>query len=383
MGKIDHYLGWISRMIWSNFLEIEQEKIVFISFSYQYNCNLKYICDELLRQTDIYRIIWFTKDDKHVKFHHFPPEIELVKIGSIEAIFHQITARIIVENAYISQEILRMPKKRGQTIFQTWHGSLGIKKFGPGEDKIKSRVKSAKRAGGKTDYFISNSTFETEKVASVFWGKANVLEFGHARNDLLFRDDRNTCDLFKKTLGISADTRVVLYAPTFRDDREKDYNILDFEMLISSLENKFGGNWVVLVKLHFSNRAQQWGVETSDRIINVTQYNDIQKLMLVADVGITDYSSWVFDFMLQKKLVIIFAEDQDMYQQERGFYYPLTSTPFIIVHENSCLEEKIMNMDLQEYKKEVDVFLKEKGCIEDGNASKRVAERIIFGKSKE
>ena len=98
--------------------------------------------------------------------------------------------------------------------------------------------------------------------------------------------------------------------------------------------------------------------------------------MLAADIGITDYSSWIFDFILTKKPGFIFAPDLQDYNVERGLMYPLESTPFPIARKNNELFSNINAFDNTEYQIKVDEFLQEKGCIEDGNAARRVINLI-------
>ena len=91
---------------------------------------------------------------------------------------------------------------------------------------------------------------------------------------------------------------------------------------------------------------------------------------------ISDYSSCMFDFMLTRRPCFIYAEDIARYNDERGFYYPLEATPFPVATNNEELKRNILNFDNEKYVKEVDKFLEEKGCIDDGNASKKVVEII-------
>ena len=117
-------------------------------------------------------------------------------------------------------------------------------------------------------------------------------------------------------------------------------------------------------------------LDSNTYLIDVTKYPDIQELMLIADIGITDYSSWIYDYVLTRKPGFIFAEDIEEYNTERGFYYKLETTPFAIARNNEELFDCIMNFDLSIYQNKVDKFLSNKGCIEDGKASYRVVEKI-------
>ena len=96
----------------------------------------------------------------------------------------------------------------------------------------------------------------------------------------------------------------------------------------------------------------------------------------IIDVGITDYSSWAYDYILAKRPLFIYAPDLKRYDQSRGFYYPLDTTPFSIAMDNLELEENILNFKEQEYLRRIDLFLQEKGCVEDGHACERIVSLI-------
>lgn len=102
----------------------------------------------------------------------------------------------------------------------------------------------------------------------------------------------------------------------------------------------------------------------------------MQELIAVTDVAITDYSSWIYDFVLLRKPGFIFATDIGKYNNERGFYYPLEETPFPIAKNNDELIKNILTFENEGYQERVESFLIDKGCYEDGHASERVAELI-------
>jgi CDP-glycerol glycerophosphotransferase len=113
-----------------------------------------------------------------------------------------------------------------------------------------------------------------------------------------------------------------------------------------------------------------------DGVVNANEYPDIQNLLCASDVGITDYSSWMCDYVLTKKPGFLYTPDIDYYDKERGFYYPLETTPFGASKTQEELFERINNFDQNKYNKEVDKFLKDRGCFEKGNASVRIVEKI-------
>ena len=113
-----------------------------------------------------------------------------------------------------------------------------------------------------------------------------------------------------------------------------------------------------------------------DFVINANEIADIQELLLITDAGITDYSSWICDYILTGKPGFIYANDMKKYNNERGFYYPLEETPFPVAENNSQLINNILNFDNEKYQEKVKIFLKDKGCMEDGHAAERVVDLI-------
>ena len=184
-------------------------------------------------------------------------------------------------------------------------------------------------------------------------------------------------DKVYNTLGINKSKKIFIYAPSFRDDFKLDCYMLDTQALKQVLEERFGGEWCILIRMH-PRLASVSNVifEYNESVINASYYSDIQELLLASDIAMTDYSSCIFDFMLSRKPAFIFATDIEDFNTERGFYYPLETTPFPVVINNFDLIAKIKTFDEKKYKEEVENFLKEKGCMEDGQASKRVVELI-------
>lgn len=377
LGKVakilDKYFGWLVRTFWNRETQICHNKILFISFNKLYTCNPKYICQEIIRRNLDYELIWLISPNDRSAF---PACVKRIPIGTVAAYREMCSAQIIIENAHLSQEIGYITLPKEQYRIQTWHGSLGIKQFGPAFDSVKSRVKAAKRAGKLNNLFLSNSHFETTQVAPVFWHNSEICEWGHARNDILFHQDPIQLENIRSRLSIGNCTKVALYAPTYRDSKDLNHYNIDYERLRCSLHTRFGGDWVILVKLHTSMRRYAEKLQYSNQVINVSQYNDIQELMLISDVAITDYSSWIFDFVLMKKPAFLYADDIQDYEAERGLYYPLYTTPFPVSSTNEELENNIINFDSEKYLKNVDQFLKRMGCVEDGYAAKRVVDRI-------
>lgn len=377
--KIDHFVGQLVRNRIAKKGKTDPKKIFFQSFQGDYTCNPKYITEELLRQGVDARIVWAGRKQSICTPGAFPYGVKTVDMYSYEMMQEMASSKIIITNS-VEYQKRKLPIRKDQVVFQTWHGSLGIKRFDKGHNNGKAWVKAAEYNGKIADYCISNSTFENDVYKTSFWNNTEILEYGHPRNDILMKpmdeDLKKKAKVIKHGLGIPADAKVVLYGPTFRDAHNFDcYNIKP-DVLFEALEKRFGGKWVLLNRYHPTVRKQGAGFNGSTDVINVSLYPDIQELMLIADIAVTDYSSWIYDFMLTGKPGFIFATDIKKYDNERGFYFRLDSTPFPVATTPGGLARNVLAFDEEKYKKDLDAFLKGKGCFEDGHAAERTVELI-------
>ncbi len=359
-------------------LPVKKNKIVFNNYmGNNFGCNSKYLTEEILKRKLPVDIVWLVK--KTVPTDNFPSNVRVVDYSSKNALFELATAKIWVDNYHKIFFIKRgLEKKDGQKYIQTWHGSLGIKKIEKVVDCLTQDpfwVECAQKNSEMTDYWISNSKFETAVYQESFWNVKNILELGHPRNDVFFTCNENIKEKVYECFNIDRNKKIALYVPSFREDEGLEYYTLDYLKVISELNNKFGSDFVFITRLH-PRVAKYSSLLLPESIIDGSLYPDIQELLYAADVVFTDYSSCIFDFMLSKKPAFIFATDIESYNNERGFYYPLESTPFPVACNNEELVENIKNFDIEKYKNDVDNFLKDKGCMEDGQASKRVVDLI-------
>lgn len=376
---LDELIGTVTRYITLSRKKIDSNKIVFAAFQNTYTCNGKYIAEKMIEQNLGYDMVFIVDEEfcDQAENMGFPPQVRLVPRYSYESFLELATAKIWIDNA-LNCIWKGIPKRRDQIYLNTWHGSLGIKRLSGGK---KWRL-IAKHADRVIDYFITDSKFEEDVFRASFWPHVKGLKFGHARNDMFF-DPEKMKELRTKVYQnyqLDEEVHTVLYAPTFRDNKKDISAIrLDCTELKNVLERKFGGKWQVITRLHFHNakneNAQELFGADAD-IIDACAYPDIQELLAAVDIGITDYSSWIFDFVLTGKPAFIYAEDIEKYRNSRGFYYSLNDTPFMIADSNQMLENNIELFDEAKYLKERERFLKKMGCYEKGHAAERIVEYI-------
>lgn len=377
--KIDYILARIARYFVSTNTAVINNKILFMTYQNDYVCNLKYIAEEIIRQKLPYDLVWVVKKNS---INNVPEGVRKVEKGSIRLFKEAISAKIWIDNA-LNFAYEDIPKKKNQILINTWHGSMGLKRIGQNDNKNEKWVKNALRCNRDTDYCISDSDFETSVYRETYWKDTPILEYGHPRNDILIKVTSQKYNKIKNKvctkLKINKEKKIALYAPTFRDNKNIECYSIDYQNLIKALNFRFGGEWVILARHHFhlwNNNNATNSIENIENVIRATDYDDMQELMLIADIGITDYSSWICDFVLTGKPAFIFATDLEEYNNERGLYYPLETTPFPIAKNNKELVSNIINFDLEIYTKKKEKFLKDRGCFEKGTASKQVVDKI-------
>lgn len=226
------------------------------------------------------------------------------------------------------------------------------------------------------DVYLSGSNFFTENTAKAFkFDQRIFIATGLPRNDLLFKKDEKLAFQIKRTSNISADSKVVLYAPTFRKNYCADDYGLDYERLLETLKIMYGGSWVVLYRAHYFISEKL--LLQNKNVIDVSQYDDMQELLYISDILISDYSSSMWDFSLMGKPCFVYAPDLETYKNEdRAFAYPVEQWPYPIATSNAELLENIKHFNKTQYIQKVKEHHEFAGCYDQGNAAEKVT-RII------
>ena len=348
---------------------IRKTRVLFQTFQGEYCCNPKYVTEALAGRDGV-ELVWAL--DRNADTSGIPAVVKVVRKGSLRHCLVAATAKVWLENGLNLVRSRYIKKRRGQIYFQPLHGSLGLKRQGLAGPEIRAK------ADAITDYCISNSAFEDEVYRTSYWPTTEILRYGHPRNDVFFKsaeDKARIVGCVRKALGIADGVRLALYAPTFRPDGDISCIDLDHVKLKGALERRFGGEWAVLFRLHKRDMVRHHAPPGS--WIDASGYPDIQELMVACDVGVTDYSSWICDYVLGDGYGFIYARDVARYSENPGFYYPLDSTPFPFADSNETLANAIEAFDPAKYQEEKSAFIKSKGCVDDGRASERCARKIM------
>lgn len=360
---------------------VKGNKIVFTSFHGRgFGDHQKYIALEILRRRLKMEIVWLSDFPDEAR-KAVPDGIRVARLSPFTAIREMSTARIWVDSQGLNRLILwGLGKRKGQCYIQTYHGSLGIKRVGadlPSDGNVRLWVEILKRDASMIDFLVSNATWESEVVyKSRFCGFGDIRLYGHPRNDVFFQDRTDLRRAVLGKLGLPPEDRVLLCAQTWRGGHDLAPVLRDYGSLKAACERRFGGTWHMLVRHHPNLIPYVRGLDLGPMAIDVTSYPDMQELLVASDILVSDYSSCMFDFMLSRRPVFVYATDWAKYEHDRGFYYPLSATPFPIATTETELAEKIAAFDETAYRVGVEAFLKEKGCVEDGHATERVVDLI-------
>ncbi len=365
-----------SQMMCYSLLPIKQNKVVFRSYhGTKYNDSPMYISERLVADArnsgkDI-DVVWIT--DGKIST---PTSVRTVVQGSREALYELATAKVWVDNL---RKDLWDRKRKGQYYIQTWHAGTALKMVEKDAlDKLpRAYVKRAIRDSKMADVFISASEDNSNLYRSAFWYDGQILEYGCPRSDIFYQVPTEFRRKVYQHFHLSENDKIVLYAPTFRNSGGLDCYSIDYKQLLEELSKKWGGNWVVIIRLHPNLVEKQSEIPYGDSVLNGSSYPDINEIIIASDLLITDYSSCMFDAMEAKKHVILYASDEKSYMSERGMYYQLNELPFPVTHDNTELIDCIRTFDSAEYRLQVESFMRKLGFVNDGKASERCAQLIM------
>lgn len=352
--------------------KIKNNKIVCINFSGKgYGDSPKYIAEELLNDKMQYDIVWLVNN---LNDENFPSNIRKVRIFSIKSYYELATAKIWINNSRFDQFVR---KRKNQIYIQTWHGGLALKKIEyDAIDKLSEYYKKVMENDNKMiDYMISNSDFCTKMYRRAFKYKGEIIDIGTPRNDILVNYNSDVRKKVENYYNIDSKKKILLYAPTFRNSYEKNPYDIDFLKLKNELEYITKDNWEIVVKLH--PRISNSDILKSKVLyIDASNYSDMQELIISCDLLITDYSSTMFESLIADKPVIIYANDIESYINERGLYFDFNELPFKLAKNNNELINIVRNNNIEELKKNYNIFKNKIVLKETGKSSSLICKLI-------
>lgn len=363
----------------------KKKLVIFESFhAKQYSDNPRAIYEYMKEKYPKYELLWSVDRSAIPLFESFG--IPYLRRFSIEWFLTFPRAKYWVNNVRLP---IWMPKPPGTIYVQTWHGTP-LKKLGvdieeihmPGT-KTETYKKNFVTESSKWDFLVSPNAYSTEIFKRAFMYEGKVIESGYPRNDVLAVPSETLMSSIKNQLNIPIDKKVMLYAPTWRDNefyRKGKYKF-EFQFDLERWKEKYGSEWVLLSRMHYLV-AENLDFSAHEGVVfNVSNYPDIRDLYLISDMLITDYSSVFFDYAILNRPIVFFMYDLEIYRDQlRGFYFDIESeSPGPIVQNEKELFQVIDEISNSYVQLDsAAVAFKEKfNSLEDGKATERVVNEFL------
>ena len=213
-----------------------------------------------------------------------------------------------------------------------------------------------------------------------------MLETGYPRNDILHlpeeKKEQKAAGI-KAALGIPNEKKVILYAPTWRDDEFYDKGKYRFtlQLDLQKMQETLGDEYVVVLRTHYFivNVLDLSAYEGF--VYNASTYNDIAHLYLIADVMITDYSSVFFDDANLKRPILFFMYDIEKYRDAlRGFYFDIEKElpgPILKTSDEVIASIQDLSRMEEQYKSKYEMFYDKYCGWENGTSAKQVVQAVF------
>lgn len=312
------------------FLRLKKNRVVFLSESHtSLDGNLKAMYDFLDGKGYDLRV--HIKGDRR----------RTAEKNEKKAIMKDLTTSkyIFLDDYYGYMSAMRV--RKGQKIVQLWHGAGAFKKFG--YSRLSTEDSLAVVHSGYRKY--TNVTVSSEFVRPCYSEAFDipldrVKATGIPRTDIFF----DPVEVLKSTGRVYQTypelkkKKVVLVAPTYRGDKVEDADY-DFERLnLEKLRDALGDKYIIMVRWHpaLAENIRQGKVKFNlpEGIVDASDYDDVNGLILTANFLITDYSSIIFEYFLLNRPIIYFAYDLEKYAAERGLYYDFSDYVYGVVAMN-------------------------------------------------
>ncbi len=384
-GKPIQYWRFLDKLVFQKMRIREDWVFVESFFGKSYSDSPKYLYEYLYdKYGDQYRFIWcLNRRTREVKGR---PSI--CRRHSLRYVYYTARAKYFICNT-------RQPawfKKRKETVFvETWHGTP-LKKLAFDLEDIHAVSQDHKKLfysqSKEWDYLVSANRFSTDVFERAFcFPREKIIETGYPRNDILYSEHAGRiAEEVKRELGIPKGKRVILYAPTWRDNQFYEKAKYKFTLVLDleRMRREFGNDSVLLLRTHYyiADRLELSGLD--DFVYNGSGYGDVSRLYLVSDICITDYSSVFFDFANLKRPLLFFAYDLEDYKEEiRGMYLDMEKElPGPVVQTNDELIDALRHLDevTEQYRERYERFYDKFCHIDDGNAAERVVQAVFGGR---
>jgi len=341
---------------------IDPKKVLFISTNYQLNDNPYAVFRYMKEHTTGYKLIYLVARGTDVSGLQ---KGEYTYVRSLMSLYHLATYKYRFTCQSYGSIIQKRP---GQRYIQLWHGTYAIKKMGFDVGNPEGLTQLPHTMDW--DYYIGASDADVALMRGCSGFTCPAMVLGNPRTDVLF--SAWDTQAIRQRLGITSEKKILLYAPTFRDWE------LDADKVFLPPLEALAEEYTVLLRLHPFVAHKVDPAIFNDSIRNACQYPNVNELLAVADVLVTDYSSIFIDFSLMGKPTVFYVYDHDRYGAERGFYLDFNTQlpgPAAYTQEELFRHLGGLTPDLEKIRQ----FNQKYATRNDGGAAKRVVEALQNG----
>lgn len=364
-------------------MKLLNETVIFESFfGKSYSDSPKYIFEYLNEHfPGKYQYIWVNAGKKL----NLPYPAKQMKRFSFKYFFYMARARYIVFNGRQPQYFI---KRKGNVFLETWHGTPLKKLVFDMEDVTTASPLYKEQFYIQTrswDYLVAPNQFSEDIFRHAFMYDGKMLETGYPRNDILYSGKKEQLIReIKEELKLPQEKKVILYAPTWRDDEFYGHAQYKFSLKLDleKMKRELGDEYVVILRTHYFIADFLDLTEYEGFAWNLSKYDDIARLYLISDILITDYSSVFFDYANLRRPMLFFTYDLDKYRSVlRGFYMNVEEElpgPMLFDTDEIISSVKRIEDVQAEYKDKYDRFCEKYCTWEDGHAAEKVV-NAVFG----
>jgi len=381
------YISVFKLLFWgASKLQPKKKTVVFESFyGKQFSCNPRGIYEYMKENHPEYTLIWSVKKGHEAPFND--KNIYYIHRLSLKWIFAMARAEYWVVNSRLP---LWVPKPDHTTYLQTWHGTP-LKRLAmdmgevhiPGTNTKKYKKDFMKEASN-WDYLISPNAYSTEIFTRAFQFQKTMIESGYPRNDFLHnQNNEETKRALKQKLNLPLDKKLILYAPTWRDDQfyKKGQYKFDLDLDLHELRASIGDEYIIILRMHYLV-AENFDLGPYEGFVyDFSHYEDIRDLYMISDLLITDYSSVFFDYANLKRPMLFYVPDIETYRDKlRGFYFNFEQeAPGPLVKETASVIDWVRETETPTFTlpPSFEPFYEKFCYLENGESSKRVIETIL------
>ena len=377
----------IQRHLFSK-LPIKEKTILYESFlGRNYSDSPKAIFNYMMEnEPKKWEHVWILNDKEIVENE---PEFKQSNVKIIRRFSWQYFLYVTISKYFVLN--MRQPKwlykKPEQILLSTWHGTP-LKKLVFDMENVTSANKNYKKdfyiQSRNWDYLIAANKYSEDIFNSAFmYPRENILTYGYPRNDILTNHTEDYKIKIKEKLGLPIDKKVILYAPTWRDDQYHgpgQYKFL-LQLDLNRLREELNDEYVIALRMHYFISDNLDLSEFEGFAFDFSKYNDINDLYISSDILITDYSSVFFDFANLQKPILFYTYDLDKYKDVlRGFYIDMEKDlPGPLLFDSEQVIDSIKHIDSvkRNYKEKYDKFYNTFCKLEDGKATERVVKTVF------